>query len=79
MAKRLVYLALLLLAVLHQDFWLWNDPTLLFGFLPVGLAYHVLFSVVAAVLWFLALNYAWPSDVEAFAEAKSEKPEVPPE
>ncbi len=47
--------------MLHQDFWLWNDRTLLLGFLPVGLAYHAGYSIAAAALWALAVIFAWPS------------------
>lgn len=72
MTKRLVYTLILLLAVLHQDFWFWDDATLVLGFLPVGLAYHALYSVLAALAWFLALTYAWPSEVEAFARERQE-------
>ncbi len=42
MKKTAVYLGILVLGLLHQDFWFWDDPTLIFGFLPVGLAYHAL-------------------------------------
>ena len=42
--------AAVLLAVLHQDYWLWNDATLVFGFIPSGLAYHAGFSICAAIL-----------------------------
>ena len=70
MKKKAVYAALMALGVLHQDFWLWNSTTLVFGFLPVGLAYHAVYSLMAAFLWYLALRYAWPHDVEAFAEGK---------
>ena len=76
--KNLVYLAILLLTVLHQDFWLWDDPTLVFGVLPAGLAYHVFYSIAAAAVWALAVRYAWPSEVEDFAEAENESDEAPP-
>ena len=56
------------LAVLHQDSWNWDNTTLVFGFLPVGLAYHILFSVLAAVVWALAVKFAWPTHVEAWAD-----------
>lgn len=65
MSRRLIYIALILLAVLHQDFWLWNDATLLFGFMPIGLAYHTAYCIVAAGLWYLATKYAWPGDDSA--------------
>lgn len=65
MPRRLIYVALILLAVLHQDFWLWNDATVIFGFLPIGLAYHTAYCIVAAGLWHLATKYAWPEDDSA--------------
>lgn len=67
MTKRLLYAALAAMAVLHHDFWYWNDPTLVFGFLPVGMAYHAAFSLVTGLLWYLVAVYAWPSDLEEFA------------
>ena len=65
MSRRLIYIALILLAVLHQDFWLWDDATLVFGFMPIGLAYHTAYCIVAARLWYLATKYAWPEDDSA--------------
>ncbi len=70
MKRRVVYLLLVLLALLHQDFWYWDDATLVFGFLPAGLAYHALYSLLAALLWWMALNYAWPHEVEAFGDGQ---------
>ncbi len=63
--KRFVILALVLLAILHQDFWWWDsiDP-LVFGFVPIGLAYHIGVSIAAGVLWALAVQYCWPRDVD---------------
>jgi hypothetical protein len=68
--KAALYIAILLLTVLHQDFWLWDDTTIVLGFLPAGLAYHVLFSLLTAALWCFAIRFAWPEDAEAFAEMK---------
>lgn len=65
MPRRLIYIALILLAVLHQDFWLWNDATLVFGFMPIGLAYHTAYCIAAAGLWYLAAKYAWPEGDDA--------------
>ena len=48
---------LLLLVVLHQDFWLWDRNTIVLG-LPVGLTYHVGLCLVAAgVFWILTRTY----------------------
>ncbi len=55
------------LAVLHQDFWAWDDRSLLLGFLPVGLAYHAGYSLVAAATWAVALKVVWPTHLEEWA------------
>jgi hypothetical protein len=62
LARRLVWVAFVALIVLHHDWWYWNDATLLAGFLPIGLAYHMGFSVAAALLWASASRWAWPLD-----------------
>ena len=61
------WLLVVVLAVLHQDFWLWDDRTLVFGFVPAGLAYHAGYSLAAAGLWALALKVVWPSHLEEWA------------
>jgi len=66
--RRAVWVLVLVLGVLHWDFWFWGDATLVLGFLPVGLAYHALFSVLCGVVWALAVKYAWPEHVERWAE-----------
>ena len=66
--RKLVIVLAVLLAVLHQDFWLWDNTSLLFGFLPVGLGYHALYSVAAACLAMLAVKYWWPQEAEEGAE-----------
>jgi hypothetical protein len=64
MRKRFLYALLLLMAVLHQDFWFWSDPTLVAGVLPVGLAYHAVYTLVVALLMWLLSEYAWPVHLE---------------
>ena len=51
--------------VLHQDFWNWRriEP-LVFGFLPIGLAYHVAYSILAACLMAVLVRFAWPRHLE---------------
>ncbi|MFQ5730822.1 MAG: DUF3311 domain-containing protein [Planctomycetaceae bacterium] len=58
--KSVVWILIAALIVLHQDVWFWEDDRLAFGFLPVGLAYHVGLSLACVVTWFLATRYAWP-------------------
>ena len=63
--RKLVYALLVLLALLHQDWWWWNDAeTMVFGFVPIGLAYHAGVSIAAAVLWAAAVRYCWPTTVD---------------
>jgi hypothetical protein len=63
-AGRLAALAgLPVLFVLHDDFWLWDDPRFLFG-LPVGLTYHVLYCLAATGVMFLLVRFAWPAHLE---------------
>jgi len=66
--KFLVIGLFLLLLVLHQDFWFWDSEALVFGFMPIGLAYHVAFSFSAALLWGVAIAFAWPTKFEAWVE-----------
>ncbi len=66
------YTLVILMFILHQDWWLWNDSTLLFGFMPIGLAYHGLFSIMASVTWGLTLYFCWPTHIEEFADGKDE-------
>ena len=42
-------------------------PFQMFDFLPVGLAYHMVLSVAAAGVWWLAAARAWPEDPTAAA------------
>ena len=57
-----------MLFVLLQVFWFWSNRTLVFGFLPIGLAYHALYSIATAVLWACAVKFAWPKNLEPTAE-----------
>lgn len=52
------------LLVLHQDVWLWTNKTLLFGCVPIGLAYHAGFTVLAAITLFTFTRTIWPKHLE---------------
>ena len=54
----ILYVTLIVLFLLHNDFWLWDNPKRLLG-LPIGLLYHVGFCVAAAILMAVVVNYAW--------------------
>jgi hypothetical protein len=65
MKKWLLASLVLTVYLLHQDFWNWRqaDP-LVFGFLPVGLAYHAGYSLLAAILMAVLVRFAWPKHLE---------------
>ncbi len=64
---KILLLTLLIVAIyfLHQDFWNWKEARpLIFGFLPVGLAYHAGYSILASVMMAILVKFAWPSHLE---------------
>ena len=65
---KLAWALVALLAVLHYDFWNWDDRSVVFGFLPVGLLFQALISLGAAVAWALVVRCAWPTHVEEWAD-----------
>ena len=68
--------ALLFVAMmaLHQDFWLWRDARLVFGFVPVGLAYQVGYSVFAALVMWVLVRRAWPAGIERLEHEADGRP-----
>ncbi|MFT5290992.1 MAG: hypothetical protein ACI82F_003068 [Planctomycetota bacterium] len=60
---------IILLGILHFDFWLWESDTLVFGFMPIALAYHAGISLLAALSWALVVQWDWPDELEEWAEA----------
>ena len=65
--KFVVWGLVLLLMILHQDIWFWEDTTFVFGFMPITLLYHAGISLGAGITWYLATIYAWPFDDEKTA------------
>jgi hypothetical protein len=64
---RTAWLALLvaLVYVLHQDIWFWREARpFAFGFLPVGLFYHAVFTLASSALLVVLVTYAWPAHLE---------------
>jgi hypothetical protein len=58
-ARLALYTTLVVMFLLHNDFWLWSDGRIVVG-LPVGLLYHIVYAVVTSVLMFLIVRFAWP-------------------
>ena len=50
---------------LHQDFWWWRSARLLvFGVLPIGLAYHAAYTIGISLLMAVLVKYHWPSHLD---------------
>jgi hypothetical protein len=64
MKKLLLFLLIVGVYVLHQDYWNWKNSDLVFGFVPVGLAYHAAYSVLAAIMMAVLVQCAWPEHLE---------------
>jgi hypothetical protein len=61
----LLTLLVVVVYVLHQDFWNWTKAEpLVFGFLPVGLAFHAGYSILAAATMAVLVKFAWPKHLE---------------
>lgn len=74
MKKALLVVAVVVLYILHQDFWFWRTARpLVLGFIPIGLFYHAFFSVMASLLMWLLVKFAWPSHLEAEVEAQQKR------
>ena len=60
------FVLILLVYMLHQDVWWWREARpLVFGFLPIGLAYHGAYCVAVAALMWLLTRFEWPSHLES--------------
>ena len=74
--KWLLAILVLVVYVLHQDFWFWTDRTLVFGFLPIGLAYHGGYAILVAGMLWLLIKFAWPEHLE---QSVADLPDTPSE
>lgn len=62
---RTLWVAAFVLYLLHQDIWFWRAARpLVFGVLPVGLAYHAAYTLATAGLMCLLVRHAWPDHLE---------------
>ena len=64
---KIILLTALVIVVywVHQDSWNWTkSEPLVFGFLPIGLAYHAGYSVLASILMAVLVKFAWPKHLE---------------
>ena len=69
MRRRMISLILttifFLVLFLRHDYWNWDTPGyLLFGFLPVGLWWQALVTILASIMMWLMVTLAWPTHLE---------------
>lgn len=62
--KPLLTVWVVLVLLLHQDMWFWKDRTLVFEYLPIGLAYHAGYAILACLTMALLVRFLWPSHLE---------------
>lgn len=77
--KITLFLLVLAVYVLHQDFWNWRKyEPLVLGFIPIGLAYHAAYSALASVMMAILVRWAWPKHLENVEALKAEtSPKAP--
>ena len=69
MPRIVLVLIVVVLYILHQDFWNWRTAyPLVFGFIPIGLFYQACFSVAASLVMWLLVKFAWPAHLEREVE-----------
>jgi hypothetical protein len=58
-------LVVLLFYALHQDVWFWREARpLVFGVLPVGLAWHAAYTLAVPLLMAFLIRRLWPAHLE---------------
>jgi hypothetical protein len=74
MKRILLVIVVVALYILHQDYWFWYTPyfrgSIPFGFIPIGLFYQACFSVACALVMWLLVKYAWPTQLEREVEER---------
>ena len=59
------WLVVAVMYVLHQDLWFWRVARpLVFGFLPIGLAYHAAYTIAVSVVLAWLVKRHWPSHLD---------------
>ena len=66
--KYALALWIVVMIFLHHDTWNWTNKELVFGFLPMGLAYHIFYALLASFSMWLLVRFAWPKHLEDLEE-----------
>ena len=69
MKKLYLTTLVVLLYLLHQDFWHWRVARpIVFGLFPIGYFYHLIYTVAVSLVMWLLVRQAWPASLEAAVE-----------
>lgn len=71
--KKLMFVCILIfvMTVLHFDFWNWDKiHPIVFGWMPIGLFYHVVYCLVFIGVIALMNSWAWPAPDEESIKRK---------
>jgi len=52
-----------LLLILFENFWMWDNASIIFG-LPANLLYHITLSVLATLVMLAITRWAWPDHLD---------------
>ncbi len=74
--RALLYLGLVVVYLLHNDFWLWEADGR-FLWLPIGLAYHLSYCLLIVVWMAMMVKWAWPR--KGMVKSEPNRPDVPRE
>jgi hypothetical protein len=59
------WLLVAVMYVLHQDLWFWHAARpLVFGFLPIGMAYHAAYTIAVSIMLAWLVKRHWPSHLD---------------
>ena len=77
--KRLcLVLLVIVLYGLHQDVWFWRTAQpIFFCFLPIGLFYHVCYTLAICLVMWLLVKWAWPAQLETIDTSATEEDAAP--
>lgn len=72
MKQWFLVLLVIVLYALHQDVWFWRTiEPVVFGFLPIGLFYHVCYTLAVCLVMGLLVKFAWPAQLESSTEEET--------
>jgi hypothetical protein len=73
MKRLLLIFIVIAFYIFHQDSWNWRDAApIVFGFLPIGLFYHICYTLAVSLLMVVLVKFAWPAHLESGGAGETE-------